>query len=163
MLSSTFVFLSTAPLFSKDSWEIDWFIAWMRFPHSGILFTLASHIVQAKWNFGKSQITNFDAKQALLSEWMTVCSHSILYRHTYSTVCVDLETKCHGLVLPRIVSYWLGQYDRGHFSDQLCFRVSLISSWCSGCRQEGEAREIREYSLKWDLSPTCNNTGLFFK
>lgn len=45
-----------SPLISTDSGEMDRCVAWMRFTHSGILFSIASSIVPAKWNFGKSQI-----------------------------------------------------------------------------------------------------------
>lgn len=79
----------------------------MLLPHSGILFTLASHIVKAKWSLGKRQI---DAKQTLLYMRMAVCSLSVSNSHTYSIVHWKQRTKCHhALLLLCLQQYQTGQ------------------------------------------------------
>ena len=47
------------PVFPEDSAGIDCFIASVLFPQPGVLFTLISHIVEAKWNVARRRAAQF--------------------------------------------------------------------------------------------------------
>lgn len=149
---------------------VDCFIAWMLLPHSGVLFTLASHIVKAKWSLGKRQI---DAKQTLLYMRMAVCSPSVSNSHTYNIVHWKQRTKCHhALLLLCLQQYQTGQDNMSQcvflsffffFKSDPASQFHHIFSSRGGSRQEGRSGGNLTAFSKMGFESSCNKTGLFFK
>lgn len=94
-----FFFINAVSLFKRDSWGIDCFIAWMLFPHSGILSHSPLTLFRLNGIWASTTWHNFNAKQTLLSKGFTVCFLSVLYMHTCSKAHLQQGTKFHPALL----------------------------------------------------------------